>query len=110
MMATYAALERPDVFGKSAGCSVHLPNPLGDRLLAKIEEGEVSAARFLVLWNRYELYRADWGIDMAGDSRRVIKALEARGFDAEGSELLDGAGWGSWRAQVGAVLEEFFPL
>ena len=72
--------------------------------------GEVSKARFLVFWNRYELYRADWNIDMAGDSRRVIEALEAGGYDAQGSEVLDGAGWGSWRVQVGKVLEEFFPM
>ena len=109
-MAAFAAIQRPDVFGKSGGCSVYLAQPLGDELIGMIENNSNPQGRFRVIWNRYEYHRAEWDLDFGADSRRMVKALEASGFNVDGEEAIDGSGWGSWRAQVATVLTDFFPM
>ncbi len=111
MMAVYAALERPEIFGRAGGLSVQLLDPLGSELMNRlVEGGRVSGSRFFITWNRYELRRAEWGLDLGEDSRRLVEALTLAGHDVEGLELLDSAGWGAWRAQVAEPLVRFFPL
>jgi enterochelin esterase-like enzyme/outer membrane protein assembly factor BamB len=110
LMAAYAAVERPDVFGKAGGCSFYLPNPEAPMLMDAIAKSEGrDKPRFWVLWNRYEVRRAEWNVDLARDSRRVAEALEEQGFSVASREVLDSAGWGGWRVTVGEVLEQMFP-
>jgi outer membrane protein assembly factor BamB/enterochelin esterase-like enzyme len=110
LTAAYAAAERPDVFGHSGGLSFYLPNPEAPALMEAISESDAEAkARFWVVWNRYELSRADWNVDLGRDSRKVAEALEANGYAVVGREVLDGAGWGSWRIRAGELLMEMFP-
>ena len=66
-------------------------------------------ARFWVVWNRYELSRTDWNVDLGRDSRKVAEVLEANGYAVASREVLDSAGWGSWRVRAGEVLREMFP-
>ncbi|MCP4205375.1 MAG: hypothetical protein GY769_25980 [bacterium] len=111
MMAAFAALERPEIFGMAGGLSVQLLDPLGSKLMTRLLEGErVSDSRFFVTWNRYELRREEWGLDLGEDCRRLVEALTLAGHDVDGLELLDSAGWGAWQAQVAEPLVCFFPL
>jgi outer membrane protein assembly factor BamB/enterochelin esterase-like enzyme len=111
LMAAHAVADRPDVFGKSGGCSFYLPNPEAPELMEAISNGAgEGSARFWVVWNRYELRRAEWNVDLGRDSRRVVEALEANGFPVVSREVLDGAGWGGWRVRAGEVLEQMFPM
>lgn len=110
MTAVHAAAERPDVFGKAGGFSFYLPNPEAPALMKVISESDAGdKARFWVVWNRYELHRAEWNVDLGRDSRKVAEALESNGLTVASREVLDGAGWGSWRVQAGELLAEMFP-
>jgi enterochelin esterase family protein len=110
LMAAYAALERPTVFGKCGGFSVYLVDPLGPEVLQRLEtQDKGGKASFLVTWNRYDLRRAEWGLDVARDSERLTRALEAAGYAVAGGEVADGSGWGGWRVRGGEALERFFP-
>jgi len=110
LTAAYAAAERPDVFGKSGGFSFYLPNPEAPALMEAISKSDAEdRARFWVVWNRYELSRADWNVDLGRDSRKVAEALEANGFPVASREVLDSAGWGGWRVRAGEILREMFP-
>jgi enterochelin esterase-like enzyme/outer membrane protein assembly factor BamB len=111
LMAAFTVIERPEVFGKSGGLSIQLFEPLTSELMTAIEQKKGGAAtQFLIIWNRYELRREDWGLDFGEDSRRMMEALRTNGYDVDGGEVQDGAGWGSWRAHVAELLESFFPL
>ena len=68
------------------------------------------AGEFTLLWNRYELNRQDWGIDLKQHSERMIEALKERGIGVSAEEMPNGYGWGAWRQQAGEVLEAFFPM
>jgi outer membrane protein assembly factor BamB/enterochelin esterase-like enzyme len=110
LMATLAAAERPDVFGKAVGFSFYLPNPDAPELMRAISESSAAdKPKIWAVWNRYELRRAEWNLDLARDSRRVVEALETHGFPVESREVLDGAGWGSWRIRVAEILGQVFP-
>jgi enterochelin esterase-like enzyme/outer membrane protein assembly factor BamB len=110
LTAAYAAAERPDVFGKSGGFSFYLPNPEAPALMEAISKKDAKdKARFWVVWNRYEIHRAEGNVDLGRDSRKVAEALESNGFPVASREVLDSAGWGSWRIRAGEVLAEMFP-
>ena len=111
LMAAYAAVERPDVFGKAGGCSVFLGYPFVDEFLQEVESGGAKEDRpsFWIVWARQELRREDWGVDLARDSRRLAEALEAGGYPVRAWEAVDSSGWGGWRIRAAEVLEGFFP-
>jgi enterochelin esterase-like enzyme len=110
LIAIYAAVHRPDVFGKAAGCSFYLPAPGRTQLFEAIEEGKGKRdSRFWVLWNANELQRAEWDVDLNRDSRQVAAALEAGGYSLKALEVNDSAGWGSWRVRGAEILKEMFP-
>ncbi len=104
-----AALEHPEVFGKAALQSVYLPGANAERLASLASDNEPSGTRFLLYSNRYELRREEWNLDLAADTRRMADALKAAGHDVRAVEVLDAAGWGSWRAHAGDILTAFFP-
>jgi outer membrane protein assembly factor BamB/enterochelin esterase-like enzyme len=108
--AVHAAAARPDVFGKAGGFSFYLPNPEAPALMKVISESDAGdKARFWVVWNRYEIRRAEWNVDLGRDSRKVAEALESNGFSVASREVVDSAGWGSWRVRAGELLAEMFP-
>jgi enterochelin esterase-like enzyme len=110
LLATYAAVQRPDVFGMSVGCSVYLPEPGRGLLYEAIEKGSgENQARFWVVWNENDLLRTEWDVDLARDSRSVAEALEAGGFTVVTEEAADSAGWGGWRVRAGEALKLMFP-
>jgi len=102
-------LERPDAFGKAAVQSAYLAGPAADEVARLADERRDAGTRFLVYWNRYELHRQEWSLDLAADSKRLAEALRSTGHAVGGGEVLDASGWGSWRARVGQIAEDFFP-
>jgi len=104
-----AALDHPELFGKAAVVSAYLPGPAGEEILTLAKESEAGNTEYRVFWNRYELHRAEWSVDLAVDSKRLAEALKAGGHDVEGGEVLDSSGWGGWRARGGEILVDFFP-
>jgi enterochelin esterase-like enzyme len=109
VVAAQAALTHPELFGKSAITSLYLPGDSRDTLIELASKEGSSGAAFLVLWNRYELRREEWNLDLAADSRTLHDALQSNGHPVSGGRTDDSAGWGAWRAQVGTILESFFP-
>jgi len=111
LTATYAAVERPDLFGNAAGLSYYLASPEAAGMMDAIAAADAGAkARFWIKWNLYELRRAEWNVDLAADSRRTAAALEASGFEVEATEVVDSTGWGGWRIRAGELLMRFYPL
>ena len=111
LVATYAAVERPDLFGHAAGLSFYLANPEAAGLLDAIATaGDGDETAFWIAWNLYEIRREEWNVDLARDSRRVAQALDSGGFTVESREVVDSAGWGGWRVRAGEFLERFYPL
>lgn len=110
LMAVYAAAARPDVFGLAGGLSFYLPEPGRTQLLEAIDAKDGGAkARVWVVWNSNDLKRVDWDVDLARDSRSVAEALESNGYSVVTREVMDSAGWGSWRVRAGELLELMFP-
>ena len=109
MMAVYTALKRPDLFAEAGGFSLQLLDPLGSEILARIEDGHAPAdVHFQIHWNRYELRREEWGLDLGGDSRRLVRAMRNAEYRIEGGEILDASGWFGWGAHIDRILEAFF--
>jgi outer membrane protein assembly factor BamB len=111
LVSATTALEHPGVFGKVGLYSLYMPEPQATTLLEKLEGVKPDGAgEFTLLWNRYELNRQDWGIDLKQHSGRMIEALKARGIGVSAEEMPNGYGWGAWRQQAGGLLEAFFPM
>ncbi len=108
LISVHAAIERPDVFGNAGALSAQLIEPLGTRLLQRIET-TAPRARVHVAWNRYELRSAPADFDLGRDSRRLFRTLDTAGFAVRGGELMDASGWGSWSAHVADILRTQFP-
>ena len=106
----YAALDHPDVFGMAGMQSFWLQRAVAEDLIEKIGAGASPRPHFNLIWNRYDLYNPDFSVDLRADSMRVAEAIRAQGFDLTGGEVVEGAGWGSWRAHAGDMLETFFPM
>jgi len=110
LLAAFAGLSRPDVFGNAAVHSVYLTDKVGESVISLPSEAGDPRAKFWIGWNRYELRRAEWSFDLAADSRKLAETLKAGGFTVSGGEALDSAGWGSWRVRAGEMLEFFYPF
>ena len=103
--AVHAAVRHGDVFGKAAAFSFSM---LDDGLREAIAEATAPASLRLA-WHRYDQHNVERGDDAGRESREVVDALAARGFDAAGREAPGGAGWGGWRILAAEVLAELFP-
>jgi enterochelin esterase-like enzyme/outer membrane protein assembly factor BamB len=108
--AAYAALKHPDVFGKAALYSPSMGLGVHDALVELLRSGAGRDVKLYVDWNRYDYRNVDSDIDFKRESRELVAALEAGGYEYSGGEQLDSFGWGGWRARADDVLVEFFPL
>jgi enterochelin esterase family protein len=110
LTAAYVALAHPEVFGKAGAYSVHLGAGSIDPLMELVEGPRREGVEFFVAWNRWDVRRPAGGYDLQGDSQRLMKALEGRGYEVSGGEQKDSFGWGSARAVGDELLEALFPL
>ncbi|MCP4653874.1 MAG: PQQ-binding-like beta-propeller repeat protein, partial [bacterium] len=118
-ISIFAALKRPDLFGRVAVQSLLL-GELEDEIVALIEEGEKRDLRVYVEWSLYDLKAQEEPIfDARGDSRRLVSLLEKRGYQPTAREIVQGIGWSEtapnifwtgWRQSTGPILETLFPV
>jgi outer membrane protein assembly factor BamB/enterochelin esterase-like enzyme len=109
LVVVRAVLEHPEMFGGAAVQSPYLPGEGAEQIATLASEIDDVAPRFVVVTNRYELRREEWGLDLAEDSRRLVETLQSAGLDVRAETVLDSAGWGSWRAHAAEIFEAFFP-
>jgi len=110
-VAVVVALTQPDVFGKVAATSVYLGSAAGQKLPATIEafDGDATRPVFVISWNRDELVRTDWNVDIGQDTQRLVQMLKEHGFEVEASQADDASGWGAWPVRAGEMLVALFP-
>lgn len=107
-MALYTALEAPGSFGKLGVQSLFLRPPFSEEVLAAIEESEPGALDVYVELRRHDLFIEGF-IDSEASSRQVAEALEKKGFEVRTRDVAGAWGWSSWRAELGHILESFYP-
>ena len=107
--AAYAALRYPDVFSRVASQSFVSRWYANEPLLKLIEESEKEDLTFYVEWSSNDYRNGVWDFNAHKEMLRFVTALRAKGYEPTAVELVDGAGWGSWRARNDAVLEAIFP-
>ena len=110
LSAAYGVLLHGDVFGKAAVQSVALGDVARHAFFALLEEKPHADTLFYLDWNRYEARDVDGGLDLRADGQRLNQALSEAGYRVLGGEVLDGHGWGSWRARADDWLEALFPI
>jgi enterochelin esterase-like enzyme/outer membrane protein assembly factor BamB len=105
--SVYIALSKPQLIGNVAVQSFYFRDEAEAELRRLIARGDAGTTRFYVEWSSYELKAAE--LDCQADSRELAELLEQKGYALVTNRVTSGAGWGSWRAQTGRILEGFFP-
>jgi len=103
--SAFLALSEPDVFGKAAVQSFYFRAEAHEQLRSLIA-GE-NKASFYVEWSLNDFKLGD-GLRSEVDSRELARLLSENGHSVITNEVVDGAGWGSWRARTDRILESFF--
>jgi enterochelin esterase-like enzyme len=102
-ISTYAALKKPDYFGKAATQSfVFFGN---EELLTQLIAEADQSLKFYIEISSHDLTRPTFSA--ADDSRKLAGLLRARGIEVKEQGVTGSPGWGSWRAQIGIILEWF---
>jgi hypothetical protein len=105
----FVALGKPGLIGKVAVQSFYFRSEAEEQLRSMIENGDEQATLFYVEWSINDLVASD-ELQCEKASRELATMLAAEGYKVITNEVVDGAGWGSWRARTDRVLESFFPL
>lgn len=108
-LSVYAALKAPEIFGTAVAQSSYLKLPVAEEIYELMEARKGEPLQFHVRWTSHDLEMKDGGIDCAADSKRLSELLSEAGFEADGQEFDGSWGWGTWRAQMGPILEAMFP-
>ena len=103
----YAALRKPDLFGKVAVQSVWGgPGPV--KLLARTPSEQ--PLDLYLEWGAYDVQSPDENWDFRNAAREVFEFLVDRGYAVTGGQVPDGTGWSSWKNRTDRVLRSLFPL
>ncbi len=107
MISSYAAFKEPAHFGKLANQSFIFLS-FRDELRKLISELEPEALDVYVEISSNDFKRS--GIDAAEDSRGLLDLLQKSGVSVKEQAVTGAPSWGSWRAQMGIIMEWFAPL
>lgn len=102
LLAVYAALTRPDVFGLAGGYSGAYS--LGrDAVVEQVLRGEVRPVRFYLVVGTYEtaVSRNEQEGNLLAANQRFVQALEMRSYGYKYVETPQGHSWGLWRDYLG---------
>ncbi len=109
LLAVYAAVTRPDVFGQAAGYSGAY-SLADDRVIELIRSEETLPLRFYLVAGTYET--AIGGDPDTGNlleaNRRLARTLNDRFYDYQYREAPQGHSWGLWRDYFGDGLRFLF--
>ena len=97
----------PGTFGKVAIQSPVLDPPLAAELLPLLESVEPRPDVYLE--RRRSDYHEGFRRDVREHSERLLGHLETAGYEVRVRELAGSWNWPSWRAQLGEILELYFP-
>jgi enterochelin esterase-like enzyme len=103
--SVYVALSKPQLIGNVAVQSFYFREEAEAELRRLIATGDTGATRFYVEWSSFDLKGN--GFDCGADSQELAGLLEQQGYALVTNRVTNGAGWGSWRAQTGRILEVF---
>ena len=109
LLALRTALLHPEVFGKVAVQSLYLIPPVGEETLEVLRSSHMLPLELYVDWSQYETRSVELKLDLRKDSLQLVALLDEKGLSHTGGEVVDAAGWGSWRARTDRILEAFFP-
>ncbi len=108
--SAYTALKNPDTVGKVGVQSFYF-REAADELRAMISSGEPRPVEFYVEWSINDLKaQGEGGVQCRRHSRELAALLKDNGYAITTDEVVDAAGWGSWRSRTDRILETFFPL
>ena len=105
----FAALTRPETFGKAAAQSFY-HGDLTDDPMVGIAGSEELDLELIFHGSSYDYRNPARDLDARAEAREVVAALEAEGHEPRILETDDGVGWGMWQARTDEILEAFFPL
>ncbi len=110
ILALYAALQLPEVFGMAAAQSGHLQVRVADELLAMIAAAGEPRPTIYLQWTPNDSKFGEGGIDSRAGSMKLTEAFREAGYDVHGGEVPGSSGWSTWRAYYDDILETFFPV
>ncbi|MEM7582261.1 MAG: PQQ-binding-like beta-propeller repeat protein [Acidobacteriota bacterium] len=108
--SVFLALDKPELIGRIAVQSFYFRQEAEEAMRSLITKGSASPTFFYVEWSLHDVRIERAGIDSERDSRALAALLGEHGFNRVTHEVVDGAGWGSWRARTDRILESLFPL
>ncbi|MDX1389036.1 MAG: PQQ-binding-like beta-propeller repeat protein, partial [Acidobacteriota bacterium] len=104
--SAYTALDKPGTIGNVAMQSFYFRPEASEMLRSMAVGRDPSIARFYIEWSKNDL---DDGNQLKCEehSRALTRILTDEGFAVAENRVVDGAGWGSWRARTDRILITF---
>jgi len=78
--------------------------------MGKLAQAPTPRPRLHLDWYLYDLNNPNFNINLRADSLKVADAIGKSGYELTGGEIVEGAGWGAWRAHAGDMLKAFYPM
>jgi outer membrane protein assembly factor BamB/enterochelin esterase-like enzyme len=107
--AMFAAFSQPAVFGRLGAVSPTMLDSMRVPLEAVIPQASDQPIEIYLAWSRYGLRNPHENWNMAHTIRNLDALLRTHGYEPEGGEAHDGAGWSSWRNRTDDMLVMLFP-
>ncbi len=109
LVTTRLCYARPDLFGLCAPISpAYWPND--GAMMTAVVDGPVKPIRWYIDWGVYEIAdRQDPSTPHPQSAPHMRDLLLQAGYEVYWNEWPEGHSWGSWRANLDAMLETFFP-
>ena len=107
--AVFAAIERPDVFGRAATQSFYPIEPAQARLPDMISAAATKPELIYVVYSRHD-YDLGGGRRASDASQELLGRLRDGGVEVVEQVADYSPGWAGWRGQDDEILAALFPL
>ena len=106
--SVFAALTRPETFGKVAAQSLYLDEDRREQLW-QLVAAQTVPPQVMVFTSSNDYDMPEAGIDAEADNAALVEKLVSAGIPVVAHHGVGAAGWGSWRAGYDDFLAAFFP-
>ncbi|HSR50334.1 MAG TPA: PQQ-binding-like beta-propeller repeat protein [Acidobacteriota bacterium] len=106
----YAAAKHPDLFGRLGLRSIVYESAFRDEYSALLSTPQDQPLTVYLEWGKYDSKSENEGWDARADGMAFGRMLRSKGYQYEGGEVHDGAGFSSWRNRTDKLLKTLFPL